>query len=79
MDLKVLFHNPESLTNEELKLMRRKIDFQRSMPYNCAAFAGLSMYLIDNKMLRRYSDWKRIAVASVIGATIGAYGSFTSN
>lgn len=36
------------------------------------------MYLVDNKMLRRYSDWKRIAVASALGFTIGAISSLDS-
>jgi len=48
------------------------------MPYGCALFAGLGMYLVDNKMLRRYSDWKRVAVASVLGFAVGAIGTFDS-
>lgn len=79
MDLKVLFHNPDELTNEELDQIHAKIRVQREIPYGCAFFAGLSMYLVDNKMLRRYSDWKRIVAAGALGFAVGAINTFDSD
>lgn len=76
MDLKVLFHNPDELTNEELSILRNKISVQKSLPYVSAGFSGFAMYLLDNKMLRRFSDWKRIAFAASTGFVIGAYGAY---
>jgi hypothetical protein len=53
MDLKVLFHNPEELTDDELALARQKITFQRSMPWVTAVFGGFSVFLLERAILRR--------------------------
>ncbi|CDW91746.1 UNKNOWN [Stylonychia lemnae] len=76
MDLKVLFHNPDELTDVELHVLRNKIQQQQLMPYFSAGIAGFGMYVLDNKILRRFSDWKRIALAASAGFVIGAIGSY---
>ena len=53
MDLKVLFHNPEELTDDELALVREKIRFQRSMPWITAFFGGVSVLLFERAILRK--------------------------
>jgi len=46
------------------------------MPWFSAGISGFGMYVLDNKILRRFSDWKRIAVAASAGFVIGAIGSY---
>ncbi len=73
MDLKVLFHNPESLTDAELNECTRKIMLQRSVPYTTAAFSAVAWYLFEGSYLRRATCLKRAAVAGLVGFTLGAY------
>ena len=53
MDLKVLFHNPEELSEEELALARKKIHFQRSMPWVTALFGGFSVFVLERAIFRK--------------------------
>jgi hypothetical protein len=73
MDLKVLFHNPESLSNEELRKLSNKIMIQRSIPYTSALFAGFAWYLYEAAYLRRVACLKRAGVVGIVGFAIGAY------
>ena len=75
MDLKALFHNPESLTDEELQHLSRKINIQRTMPWTSAFFGGFGLYLIDTGVLRRGSCNRRIAAGAAVGFVLGAWGA----
>jgi hypothetical protein len=73
MDIKVLFHNPESLSDEELRAISRKIQLQRSVPWTSAAFGALTWYLFQGAYLRRTPCYKSAAVAGLLGFVVGAY------
>ena len=47
------------------------------MPWVSAGISGFGMYVLDNKILRRFSDWKRLALAASAGFVIGAIGSYS--
>ena len=76
MDLKVLFHNPEELSDQELHHLRMKIQFQHSMPWLSAFFGGFSLYLLDVGVLRRNHNLKSVAVGALGGFLLGAYSSY---
>ena len=76
MDLKVLFHNPEELTDAELAFLRDKIRMQRSMPWLTAFFGGFGVYFLDRGVIRRSHDIKRVAAGALVGFILGAYGSY---
>ena len=73
MDLKVLFHNPESLTDAELGLLRNKLALQRTVPWTTGIFAGFAWYLIEGVHLKTTPCLKRAIVAGALGFTLGAY------
>ena len=75
MDLKVLFHHPEALSDQELGNLRYKIRMMGLLPSSCAGFTGLAMYLIDVRMLQRRHDWKRIVFAFAAGYLLGVQGT----
>lgn len=76
MDLKVLFHNPEQLSEEDLAHLRQKITLQRSMPWTGAFLGGFAMYFLDTAILKRTACTKRIAALSLVGFILGAYSSY---
>ena len=76
MDLKVLFHNPEDLSDDELAHLRQKIQLQRSMPWTSAFFGGFGLYLLDKAILRRHYCYKRIAVGALVGFALWAHASY---
>ncbi len=72
MDLKVLFHNPEQLSDEELMLAREKIRFQRSMPWLTAIFGGFSVYVLERGIMRRNRATPAyLAVGALAGFWLG--------
>ena len=76
MDLKVLFHNPESLSEDELYQLRQKLQHQRAMPWTAAFFGGFAVYFLDCAVLHRTADPRRAALGLVLGFALGAYGSY---
>jgi hypothetical protein len=76
MDLKVLFHNPHDLTDQELYQLRKKIKRQYTMPYTAALFGGFGAYLFDNVYLRKSHSWARVGTGALLGFAIGAYSSY---
>jgi|LauGreDrversion4_2_1035121.scaffolds.fasta_scaffold793066_1 hypothetical protein len=76
MDYKLLFHNPEDLSDIELKHMRSKIHLQRMMPYYTAGIFGLASYLFDSVLMKRAYTWTRIGVLGAVGFAIGAHASY---
>jgi hypothetical protein len=71
MDLKLLFHNPDELTDKELFTLQRKMLFLQSTPYISAAFLGLGGYLLDKQVFLKARDPKRIAAYAVVGFLLG--------
>ena len=76
MDYKVLFHNPEELSDLELKHLRNKIRLQRTMPYYTAAIFGFASYLFDSVLLKRQYAWGRIGALGLAGFVIGAHATY---
>jgi hypothetical protein len=76
MDYKLLFHNPEDLSDMELKHMRSKIRLQRTLPYYTAAIFGFASYLYDSALLRRNFAWTRIGALATFGFIVGAQASY---
>lgn len=76
MDLKVLFHNPEELSDAELRHLAEKIALQRTMPWISAAISGFGMYLLDGAFLKRTVCLKRTGAAALVGFALGAYSSY---
>ena len=75
MDLKTLFHNPEELTDKELKVLRDKLRFSHTMPMLSAAISGFSMYLLDQHVWRKGHSWFRIGSLAAVGYMVGVYGT----
>lgn len=75
MDLKVLFHNPEELTDAELAHLRQKMLLQRSMPWTAAFCTGFALYFFEAAVLKRTACLRRAAAFSTIGFALGAYSS----
>jgi hypothetical protein len=73
MDLKVLFHNPENLSDKELDILKGKLQLQRTVPWTTATFTGVAWYLFEGAYLRRATCYKRAAVAGALGFVIGAW------
>ena len=48
-DLKTLFHNPDSLTDDELKQLRNKLRVQMATPYLSAAFSGALYHVCSSQ------------------------------
>lgn len=72
MDLKVLFHNPEQLSDEELMLAREKIRYQRSMPWLTAIFGGFSIFVLERGIMKRHKATPAyLAVGAIAGFWLG--------
>ena len=84
-DLQTLFHNPECLSDKDLKSMYWKMRMQSTFPYVSAAIAGGAMFFMDTAILRKSMCQKRIGVMAFGGFMMGtalAYsvgGSSTNN
>ena len=77
MDLKVLFHNPESLSDEELSHMRQKIALQRTMPYLGAFFGGFATYALQTVVLKRMrAHWIGVGTGALVGFALGGYSAY---
>jgi hypothetical protein len=74
MDFKVLFHNPEELTLEELAELRKKIRNQTLIPKAAALIGGFSAFLLERAILRRAYFTKSYVVLGLLGGyALGAY------
>ena len=72
MDLKVLFHNPEQLSDEELTNLRVKLEYQRSMPWVTAFFGGFSVYVLERGIMRCHRATNAyVAAAALAGFWLG--------
>ena len=80
-DLKTLFHNPESLSDTDLRTINRKLSNQRMLPYLTGAmFSGLSAVLTFKSNPNPFKDILRsvriLAPAFIFGFAFGGYLSF---
>ena len=79
-DLKTLFHDPDSLTDEELKALRSKLRWQMATPYISAAFTGAFYHVCSHQFfysgvlpLRR--QLPPVVLASFAGFMFGGYAA----
>lgn len=77
MDIKTLFHSPDSLTDDELVALENKIAFQRQSRFFCAVFFGAAAGIADTVLLKRAFCFKRVGVASLLGYGFGMYSVYT--
>ena len=70
-DLQTLFHNPECLSDKDLKSMYWKMRMQSTFPYLSAAAAGGFMFFMDTSIMRRAMCQKRIGVMALGGFAVG--------
>ena len=79
-DLKTLFHNPDSLTDEELKQLRTKLRCQMATPYLSAAFTGALFYVCSNTFfytgfLPMRQQIPRVGVVALAGFIFGGFAA----
>jgi hypothetical protein len=75
MDSKTLFHNPESLTDDDLAAIRSKLWYQRRSAQAGALGGGFFMYVMQMAVLKRVSpSIGQICFASFAGYLIAANG-----
>ena len=79
MDTKTLFHDPDDLSDEELKSLRFKLTTQRQMPYFAAAFTAMSFHVLHSQMFRTGVLPVRITIAAAAGFMLGGYGAHSVN
>lgn len=77
MDIKTLFHSPDSLSDADLQNLENKIAFQRLSRTLCAAFFGIAVSLGDTVFLKRAFCYKRAGLAGLIGYGFGMYAVYT--
>ena len=73
MDLKVLFHNPESLSDEELVAVRDKVAKQYLVPKLTGVIGGFAVYALEAAILRRAWCRRRVAAGAFAGYLIGGF------
>lgn len=75
MDSKTLFHNPESLTDNDLAAIRSKLWYQRRSAQAGALSGGFLMYVTQMAVLKRSNPGlAQICLASFAGYLIAANG-----
>ena len=76
-DLMLLFHNPESFSDKDLQIVKRRIRIQKLLPYFTTSAAVLSAAYIDRMILKKASlSFSRLGGAAVFGLVIGGYFSY---
>ena len=76
-DLMLLFHNPESFTDSDLQIVKRRIRMQKLLPYFTTGAAVLSAAYVDKMLLKKSSlSFTRLGGAGIFGLVIGGYFSY---
>merc|ERR1711918_280250 len=70
-DLKVLFHQPEELTDQELTRLRSTLRFQNYSPFLSASFLGMTSAIADVHVLGRQKSMRRVALFFSVGYIMG--------
>ena len=78
-DLQVLFHNPEALSDRDLKSMKMRMRLQRLFPYCTAGAFGGAMFFLDTSIFRRSMCYMRIGALAFTGFIVGATYSYNVN
>tara|TARA_B110000305_G_C18826178_1_gene353628 strand:+ start:8 stop:301 length:294 start_codon:yes stop_codon:yes gene_type:complete len=76
-DFQALFHNPESLTDGDLKKIFWKMKVQSYFPYLTAGMGGAAMFFADTTFFKRAMCFKRVGVMSFGGFMLGASLSYS--
>ena len=73
----LLFHNPESFTDSDLQIVKRRIRMQKLLPYFTTGAAVLSAAYVDKMLLKKSSlSFTRLGGAGIFGLVIGGYFSY---
>ena len=76
-DLMLLFHNPESFTDSDLQIVKRRIRMQNLLPYFTTSAAVISAAYVDKMILKKSSlSFTRLGGAGVFGLIVGGYFSY---
>ena len=76
-DFQTLFHNPESLTDGDLKKIFWKMKMQSYFPYLTAGLGGAAMFYADTAIFKRSMCFMRIGVMSLGGFMLGGTLSYS--
>ena len=66
-DQSLLFHNPETLSDGDLSIVKGRMRVQRYMGWMSAGILGFSMFAYDLGIRRASFCWLRVALATVAG------------
>jgi len=72
-DLRTLFHTPEKLSPQELKLLESRINSARLAPYSAAVFGSAAYYLVALKYFKQPFIWQRFALVLTGSLVFGLY------
>lgn len=75
IDFKALYHNPDELTRDELRLLRRKIQMQMMMPWFCGVSSAATMFAFRAGRLTPVM----MASTFVAGYYIGKFGATSTS
>ena len=76
-ELKQLFHSPDELNDQELDILRVKLQNQRRVPKIAMAFGLASAACIDGVVFRRNPTMLRMGLGAIAGYAFGGYGAST--
>ncbi len=76
-ELKQLFHSPDELTDQELDILRLKLQNQRRVPKIAMAFGLAGAACIDGVVFRRHPTMLRMGLGAIAGYAFGGYGAST--
>ena len=71
-DTELLFHSPESLSEEELATIRTRFSVARIYPLAFAGIFGAAFYATTAIVLKRHLYWQLIGASAVAGYASGA-------
>ena len=80
-ELKQLFHSPDELSDQELDVLRVKLQNMRRVPKLGAAFGFLGAAAFESVALRRNPTVLMLGLGATAGYAFGGYGAsnITSN
>ena len=76
-ELKQLFHSPDELSDQELDILRLKLQNQRRVPKIAIAFCLVGAACIDGVVFRRNPSMLRMGMGAIAGYAFGGYGAST--
>ena len=76
-ELKQLFHSPDELSDQELDILRVKLQNMRRVPKYGAAFGFLGAAVFESVALRRNPSVLMLGLGATAGYAFGGYGAST--